>query len=116
MKLRGLQSFVGFALAIGALTACRPYGSSTVQVGNREPTYELLVPSETTARTHADVLRTVRRKVGMVFQQFNLFPHLTVVENLIEAPVHVLKERRDAAIPRAEKLLERVGLTARKDA
>src|SRR6185436_5206703 len=51
-----------------------------------------------------------RREVGFVFQQFNLFPHLTVVQNVIEAPLHVLKLSRDEAMDRAEKLLLRVGL------
>ena len=55
-------------------------------------------------------LSMIRRHVGMVFQQFNLFPHLTVLGNIIEAPVHVLKMPRDDAVAEARKLLERVGL------
>ncbi|MEU8080976.1 amino acid ABC transporter ATP-binding protein [Catellatospora citrea] len=51
-----------------------------------------------------------RRDIGMVFQRFNLFPHLTALGNIIEAPVHVLKEARAAARERAMQLLERVGL------
>jgi polar amino acid transport system ATP-binding protein len=46
----------------------------------------------------------------MVFQQFHLFPHRSVLGNVIEAPVHVLKMPRDAAIADAERLLDRVGL------
>jgi ABC-type polar amino acid transport system ATPase subunit len=67
---------------------------------------------------HADrqqQLSVIRRKVGMVFQQFNLFPHLTVLGNVIEAPVHVLKMPRDGAVAEARKLLERVGLGNRLD-
>jgi ABC-type polar amino acid transport system ATPase subunit len=60
---------------------------------------------------HADAtLREVRRDVGFVFQQFNLFPHLTVLGNVIEAPVQVLGHSRDFAAERAKKLLARVGL------
>lgn len=51
-----------------------------------------------------------RQKMGMVFQHFHLFPHMTVLENLIEAPVHVLKRTKDEATEEALQLLERVGL------
>jgi polar amino acid transport system ATP-binding protein len=51
-----------------------------------------------------------RREIGMVFQRFNLFPHLTALGNIIEAPVHVLGIAKDEAISTARALLERVGL------
>lgn len=54
--------------------------------------------------------RKLRLKVGMVFQNFNLFPHLNVRDNLIYAPVNVLKMPKDEAIIKAEKLLEKFGL------
>jgi polar amino acid transport system ATP-binding protein len=62
--------------------------------------------------TPKDVAK-VRASIGMVFQQFNLFPHFTVVENLIEAPCRVLRETRRHATERATELLERVGLAER---
>lgn len=55
-------------------------------------------------------LLKIRQMVGMVFQQFHLFPHRTVLENVIEAPIHVLRQPRDAAIQQAEELLRRVGM------
>ena len=57
-----------------------------------------------------------RAQVGMVFQQFNLFPHLTVIENLIEAPVAVLGLGRARAVERGRDLLARVGLSGRESA
>jgi polar amino acid transport system ATP-binding protein len=54
--------------------------------------------------------RLVRRKIGMVFQHFNLFPHMTVLRNVTEAPIHVLGMSRDAAEERARELLGMVGL------
>jgi polar amino acid transport system ATP-binding protein len=52
-----------------------------------------------------------RRKIGMVFQQFNLYPHMTVLQNIIEAPVGIHGESRPEATRNALKLLERVGLS-----
>ncbi|MCM2345932.1 MAG: amino acid ABC transporter ATP-binding protein [Acidovorax soli] len=60
-------------------------------------------------------LRRICAKTGMVFQHFNLFPHLTVLENLIEAPMVVQGLARDAAIARAEALLAKVGLSPKRD-
>jgi ABC-type polar amino acid transport system ATPase subunit len=61
-------------------------------------------------------LRTLRRSVGTVFQQFNLFAHRTMLENVIEAPICVLHKPREEAVRQAETLLARVGLTDRLDA
>jgi len=61
-------------------------------------------------------LRRVRGKVGMVFQHFNLFPHMTAVENVMEAPVHVLGMTADDARERARALLLQVGLEDKADA
>jgi polar amino acid transport system ATP-binding protein len=57
----------------------------------------------------------VRRRVGMVFQQFNLFPNMTVLENIIEAPIHVLGKPKAEAIASAEALLDKVGLSEKRD-
>ena len=61
-------------------------------------------------------IRKIGRKMGMVFQSFNLFPHLTVLENIIEAPILVKKMKREAIVPKAEALLKKVGLLEKRDA
>lgn len=55
-------------------------------------------------------LRQVRGNIGMVFQHFNLFPHMTALRNVTEAPIHVLGVPKDEAHERAEQLLQKVGL------
>lgn len=60
-------------------------------------------------------LREMRKEMGMVFQQFNLFPHMTVRRNVTEAPVQVLKLSKDEANERADKYLELVGLSDQSD-
>ncbi|MBB4196161.1 polar amino acid transport system ATP-binding protein [Rhizobium aethiopicum] len=62
---------------------------------------------------HAVALQ--RRKIGMVFQQFNLYPHMTSLQNIIEAPVGIHGESRKDATENARRLLERVGLSAKAD-
>jgi polar amino acid transport system ATP-binding protein len=59
----------------------------------------------------ANAIARQRRKIGMVFQQFNLYPHMTVLQNIIEAPVGVHGESRKEASQNAMRLLERVGLS-----
>ncbi len=56
-----------------------------------------------------------RAEIGMVFQRFNLFPHLTAMENIIEAPITVLKVPKEAALGEGRRLLERVGLLEKAD-
>ena len=85
---------------------------------------QIAIEGETLVRTDAAghcryapdaELRRICAKTGMVFQHFNLFPHLTVLENLIEAPMVVQGVPRAEAVARAEKLLAKVGLAAKRD-
>ena len=70
--------------------------------------------STATYASTADV-RRILMSTGMVFQQFNLFPHMTVIENLIEAPIHVKGMSRDEILPYARELLAKVGLSDREN-
>ena len=61
-------------------------------------------------------INLLRRKMGMVFQQFNLFPHMSIMKNMIIAPVKLLGVKEEDAVKEAENLLARVGLLDKKDA
>ena len=60
-------------------------------------------------------IRKIREEAGMVFQSFNLFPHLTALQNITLAPVSVLGLSKDEAVEKGRKLLERVGLSEKED-
>ncbi|KQO41657.1 L-cystine ABC transporter ATP-binding protein YecC [Pseudomonas chengduensis] len=62
------------------------------------------------------LIRQLRQQAGFVFQNFNLFPHRTALENVIEGPVQVKKEPREAALAHARALLAKVGLSGKEDA
>ena len=92
--LNGLDTFQGGSIAIDGHT----------------------LDAATEAAARARTLRAIRREVGMVFQGFNLFPHRTVLQNVTEAPIHVLGLARAEAEARACRLLDRVGLSDKLDA
>ena len=99
----------GKSTFLRCLNGLEPFEAGEVRVGDRS-----LSPGPQ-LRQHQDNIRAVRRQLGMVFQQFNLFPHLTVLKNVIEAPMRVLKVPRDEAVTQARLLLERVGLAEKID-
>jgi polar amino acid transport system ATP-binding protein len=70
---------------------------------------EIWIEDECVTSPHADI-RRIREEVGMVFQSFNLFSHLSALDNLTLAPMQVKKAKREEAVERARKLLARVGL------
>lgn len=80
------------------------------------PTSGRVIVNGNELSTDEEVLNQARLNIGMVFQRFNLFPHLTVLENITLAPVRLLKEELAAARERAAALLERVGLADKKAA
>ena len=76
---------------------------------------EIYVDDELITAPKVDVNR-IRQKMGMVFQQFNLFPHLTIMENITLAPVLLKKMTKEEARKRGQELLERVNLAEKADA
>ncbi|MCO4316436.1 ATP-binding cassette domain-containing protein [Phyllobacterium sp. 21LDTY02-6] len=60
-------------------------------------------------------IERIRSRLGMVFQNFNLWQHMTLMQNVVEVPIHVLGMKRDEAVAIGEQLLERVGLSAKRD-
>ncbi|MGO2279496.1 MULTISPECIES: ABC transporter ATP-binding protein [unclassified Psychrobacter] len=86
-----------------------------ILIGNEEL---MLKPAKSGELQAAEVkqLESLRARVGFVFQNFNLWPHKTILQNIIEGPTQVLKIKKAQAISDAEKLLDKVGLLDKKDA
>jgi ABC-type polar amino acid transport system ATPase subunit len=84
----------------------------TVEIGGIQVEAD---PLHSRSRAHKEQIRQIRLQAQMVFQEFNLFPHMRVIDNLIEAPVRVKGVPRDQAIATAEKYLEKVGLSEKRD-
>ncbi len=99
----------GKSTLLRAINGLAPFDAGEIRVGPH-----VLRPA--TSRSDGPAVRQVRRLVGMIFQDFQLFGHLTALGNVIEAPMHVLGLSRAAASARAMGLLERVGLADRADA
>ena len=86
----------------------------SIMVGGEQIGYELR--GERLHKLSERAIARQRRDIGMVFQQFNLYPHMTVLQNIIEAPVGVHKESRQEAEKYARELLQKVGLSDKADA
>jgi ABC-type polar amino acid transport system ATPase subunit len=99
----------GKSTFLRCLNGLEPFQQGEVRVGEF-----VLKSGEQDGAARASLL-AVRRQLGMVFQQFNLFPHLSVLGNVIEAPMKVLGLAREEAVARGKALLERVGLGSKFD-
>ncbi|MFM2160956.1 MAG: Glutamine transport ATP-binding protein GlnQ [Pseudomonadota bacterium] len=97
----------GKSTFLRCINGLEPFQGGSVRVGSHTLAPGVVAPA---------TLQAVRRQVGFVFQQFNLFPHLSVLDNLLLAPTVALGEARDAVLPRALALLDRVGLANKRDA
>lgn len=90
----------------------------TIDRGNIYIEEEILASEGPDGRSHyaaEDKARVICCKMGMVFQQFNLFPHMTVIDNIIEAPMLVKGIKKEVIIPEAEELLRKVGLFEKRN-
>ena len=72
-------------------------------------------PLHARSRRHREQIRQIRLRAGMLFQEFNLFPHMSVLQNCIEAPTRVKGLKRDEAVALAERYLAKVGLMDKRD-
>lgn len=97
-------SGIGKSTLLRSLTYLEPFQKGTIQVG------EYFLRANLVYRQERNTIRAVRTQLGFVFQFFNLFPHLTVLENLKLAPEQVLGRQASEIIDEARKLLKRVGL------
>ncbi len=96
----------GKSTLLRSINALQDWDSGEIRVG------EHVLTANGGGHRHA-TLRAVRRTVGMIFQDFQLFPHLSALDNVTLAPVHVLRLSRHAAVERARALLARFGLAER---
>ena len=90
-------------------------GLTTFDAGAIRVGPHTLVPASAPGGGNGSTARQVRRLVGMIFQDFQLFPHLTAIQNIVEAPLRVLGQPRREAHESARRLLQRVGLEAHAD-
>ena len=90
----------------------------TVNFGSIEICGNTLVssPNGTVSYVDKNLMRTIRLSIGLVFQNFNLFPHLSVIKNIMEAPIHVLSQPQNEAKKNAMALLDKMDLSDKADA
>lgn len=93
----------GKSTMIRCINGLEAYEQGTITVGNERVSQD------------DDNIEKIRQRVGMVFQNFNLFPHMTALENVTEGPVHVQHRRRGTAVAEGLALLETVGLADKRD-
>jgi len=99
----------GKSTLLRTINGLESFNSGSIRVSN------IMLNAEAGPKRDAALLQ-IRRRVGMVFQQFNLFPHRSVLQNITEAPIYVLKQPRDVAVQNARRILARVGMGDKENA
>jgi polar amino acid transport system ATP-binding protein len=106
----------GKSTLLNCINFLEPFQEGSVRVGGQWVGYKIDAETGRRVRQPEIELNALRARIGMVFQHFNLFPHMTALGNLIEAPVHVRGQEREDAVFCARQLLARVGLAAKENA
>ena len=104
----------GKSTLLNCINFLEPFEAGTIRIDEEWVGYTVNEKSERIRQPETQINR-MRARVGMVFQQFNLFPHMTALQNIVEAPVQVLKKSQEAATERARDLLKKVDLSAKED-
>ncbi len=104
----------GKSTLLRCMTMLETADSGEINYGDLHMLHKL--PNGKTVYADKGTLKEIKKQFGLVFQSFNLFPHMTVLSNLIEAPVHVLGVKKAEAIAFARELLAKVGLSDKEDA
>ena len=104
----------GKSTLLRCLNYLEPPNSGEVYLKGTRMGFQVGAAGALTPARDADLAR-MRTRIGMVFQHFALWPHLTVLGNIIESPIHVLRRNRDEVVAEAEKLLAKVGLREKRD-
>ncbi len=99
----------GKSTLLRMINGLESFNSGSIRVSN------IMLNAEAGPERDAALLQ-IRKRVGMVFQQFNLFPHRSVLQNITEAPIYVLKQPRDVAVQNARRILARVGMGDKENA
>ena len=102
-------SGIGKSTLLRCMTYLEPFEKGSIQVG------DYVLHANLEYRKERDTIRAVRTQLGFVFQFFNLFPHLTAIENLMLGPVEVLKNDPEEIRVEAQKLLQSVGLGGKEN-
>ena len=105
----------GKSTLLNCINFLEPFEEGSIRVGGQLVGYKIDAATARRIRQPEKELNALRARIGMVFQHFNLFPHMTVIGNVIEAPVRVRGQQRDEAIASARALLARVGLAAKEN-
>ena len=104
----------GKSTLLNCINFLEPFEAGTIRIDEEWVGYTVNEKSERIRQPETQINR-MRTRVGMVFQQFNLFPHMTALQNIVEAPVQVLKKSQEEATERARDLLKKVDLSAKED-